>query len=248
MQMSALRILGLLGVVLLVAGVGGCLAHRKLLYFPSHDPAPTDLSPWVVGGELVGFARERDEPEAVWLMLHGNGGQASHRGYVRSRMRESDALYVMEYPGYGARAGSPSREVFNEAAAEALAELRRRFPDKRVGVMGESIGTGPAAWLGSQPSPPDKIVLVVPYDKLERVAQAKFPYLPVGLIMRDKWDNIAALQGYSGELEIYGAADDQIIPVEHAKALAAALPWAKFQILPGGHNAWSYQTELRIGF
>lgn len=246
--MSALRILGLLGAILVVAGVGGCLAHRKLLYFPSHDPAPTDLSPWVVGGEVVGFASERDDPQAVWLMLHGNGGQASQRGYARQRMQEGDALFVMEYPGYGARAGKPSLEAFNGAAAEALAELRRRFPSKRIGVIGESIGTGPASWLGSQPNPPDKIVLVVPYDRLERVAKAKFPYLPVGLIMQDKWDNIAALQDYGGTLEIYGATDDQVIPVEHAKNLAAALPRAKFQILPGGHNAWSYQSELMIEF
>ena len=243
-----MRILGLLGAVLLVAGVGGCLAHRKLLYFPSHDPAPTDLKSWVVGGQVIGFTSELAEPEAVWLMLHGNGGQASHRGYVRPRMNERDALLVMEYPGYGARSGKPSRDTFNAAAADALAELRRRFPAKKIGVIGESIGTGPASWLGSLDNPPDKIVLVVPFDRLERVAKAKFPYLPVGLIMQDKWDNAAALRDYAGELEIYGAVDDQIIPVAHARDLAAALPSAKFEILPGGHNAWSYQTELRIGF
>jgi pimeloyl-ACP methyl ester carboxylesterase len=246
--MSVERILGLLSVVLLVAGVGGCLAHRKLLYFPSHDPAPTDLTPWVVGRQVIGFTSAVDDPETVWLMLHGNGGQASQRGYASQRMNERDALFVMEYPGYGARPGKPTRDAFNAAAAEALAELRRRFPDKRFGVIGESIGTGPASWLGSQSDAPDKIVLVVPFDRLERVAKAKFPYLPVGMIMRDKWDNAAALKGYAGELEIYGAADDQIIPVAHARDLAAALPGAKFSVLPGGHNAWSYQSELSIGF
>lgn len=246
--MSVLRILGLLGAVLLVAGVGGCLAHRKLLYFPSHDPAPTDLTPWRVDGQVLGFASELDEPESIWLMLHGNGGQASQRGYVRPRMNARDALYVMEYPGYGARSGRPSRDAFNAAAADALAELRRQFPAKKIGVIGESIGTGPASWLGSLSHPPDKIVLVVPFDRLERVAKAKFPYLPVGLIMRDKWDNAVALRDYAGELEIYGAVDDQIIPVEHARDLAESLPRAKFTVLPGGHNAWSYQAELIVGF
>lgn len=246
--MSMMRILGMLGVVLLLAGVGGCLAHRKLLYFPSHDATPTDLKPWIVGGQVIGFTNAIDDPETVWLMLHGNGGQASQRSYARQRMNERDALFVMEYPGYGARLGKPSRDAFNSAAADALAELRLRFPERKIGVIGESIGTGPASWLGSQSDAPDKIVLVVPFDRLERVAKAKFPYLPVGLIMQDKWDNAAALQGYSGVLEIYGAADDQIIPVAHARDLAAALPSAKFRVLPGGHNGWSYQAELSIGF
>ncbi len=246
--MQILRLLGLLGAAGVVAGIGGCLAHRKLLYFPSHDTAQTELAPWQVNGEVVGFAVERKDPVAVWLMLHGNGGQASQRAYVLPRMSAADSLYVMEYPGYGARPGSPSRAVFNAAATDALAALRLRFPGKPMGVIGESIGSGPAAWLGSQLPAPDKIVLVVPFDRLERVAKGKFPYLPVEWVLRDKWDNGAALQDYGGELEIYGAADDQVIPLKHARDLAAQLPRAKFTVLPGGHNAWSYQSELRIAF
>ena len=235
-------------MVLLIAAVGGCLGHRRLLYFPSHEEGETDLTQWKEEDKVIGFASERSDPTGVWLMLHGNGGQASHRGYVRQRMKESDALYVLEYPGYGARAGKPSREAFNAAAAEALAILRERFPDKPLGVIGESIGSGPASWLGSQPETPDKIVLMVPFDRLENVAKQKYPYLPVGWVLRDKWDNGAALADYRGALEIYAAKEDQIIPVDHAQELAKQLPRAKIQILPGGHNAWSYQEELEIRF
>jgi pimeloyl-ACP methyl ester carboxylesterase len=242
------RIFGAVGVIVGLFAIGGCLAHRKLLYFPSHDGAETDLTPWKVGGQVVGFASTRERPTGVWLMLHGNGGQASHRGYVLPRMRDSDALYVMEYPGYGQRMGSPSRDAFNTAAAEALAALRGQFPDLPIGVIGESIGSGPASWLGGQLNPPDKIVLMVPFDRLERVAKEKFPWLPVGLVLRDKWENAVALANYPGPVEIYGATDDQIIPVQHAKDLATKLPRAKFTLIPGGHNAWSYQEALKIRF
>ena len=246
--MSIMRIIGAVGVILGLFAIGGCLAHRKLLYYPSHEMGESDLVPWKVGDRVIGYAAERDQPTGVWLMLHGNGGQASHRGYVRQRMRASDALYVLEYPGYGQREGSPSRDAFNAAAAEALAILQARFPDLPIGVIGESIGSGPSSWLGSQPNPPDKIVLVVPFDRLELVAKEKFPWLPVGLVLRDKWENAVALANYAGELEVYGAEDDQIIPVQHAKDLAVQLPRAKFTLIPGGHNAWSYQELVKIGF
>ena len=154
----------------------------------------------------------------------------------------------MEYPGYGQREGKPSRGAFNAAAAEALAVLRERFPNLPIGVIGESIGSGPASWLGSQPNPPDKIVLAVPFDRLERVAKEKFPWLPVGLVLRDKWENAVALANFKGAIEIYGAAEDQVIPVAHAQDLAAQLPTAQFTLIPGGHNAWSYQEEVKIEF
>jgi pimeloyl-ACP methyl ester carboxylesterase len=80
------------------------------------------------------------------------------------------------------------------------------------------------------------------------VAKEKFPWLPVGLVLRDKWENAVALANYPGPVEIYGATDDQIIPVQHAKDLATKLPRAKFTLIPGGHNAWSYQEALKIRF
>ena len=52
--------------------------------------------------------------------------------------------------------------------------------------------------------------------------------------------------GYSGPVDIYGAVDDQIIPCEHAKRLAAALHNAKFVMIEGGHNNWSSSELVRI--
>jgi len=47
-------------------------------------------------------------------------------------------------------------------------------------------------------------------------------------------------------VEIYGAKDDEIIPVSHAKALAAAVPSAKFTLIEGGHNDWSQQPQVKF--
>lgn len=113
-------------------------------------------------------------------------------------------------------------------------------------MVGESIGSGPAAGLARQSIPPDKIVLVVPFDTLASVAQEKFPLLPVRLLLRDCWDNNAALYGYAGKLEIYGAIDDQIIPIGHAERLARSVPRAVFHAIPGGHNDWSQSNMVRI--
>jgi hypothetical protein len=145
-------------------------------------------------------------------------------------------VYVLEYPGYGQRSGTPSRRAFDDAARAGYADLRQRFPGKPVCVAGESLGSGPASVLSRESPAPDKIVLVVPFERITDVARDHVHYLPVSLILAGTWDNIDALRGYAGPIEIFGAERDEVIDVKHARALAASLPQAKFHLIPGGHG------------
>lgn len=246
----ALRPYVIAAVTLVVGGavliaLVGC-NQRSLIYFPSHDSVRTSLQPWIVGGQVIGFFRAVERPRTVWLMTHGNGGQAAHRDYVLSRMSATDSLYVLEYPGYGVRSGQPSSDSFNRAAAEAFQNLKQAFPQTPIGVIGESIGSGPASSLAALPVPPDKIVLVVPFDSFANVAAKKMPWLPVRLLLRDNWDNVAALKNYAGPIDIFAATDDEIIPFAHAKNLATQVKSARLTPISGGHNNWSISPQVRI--
>lgn len=110
-----------------------------------------------------------------------------------------------------------------------------------------SVGCGPAAVLAKNLQPPRKIVLIVPFDILSKVAAQHYPFLPTTLFLLDNWNNIESLDGYKGCLEIFGARDDTIIPIAHAKALAESNPLSKFHEIPGGHNDWSATGQVRIG-
>jgi len=222
------------------------LRQRSLLYFPTHREARSTLLPWRVAGKTIGYCREVPNPRTVWLMMHGNAGQAADRDYVLPRISPQDSLYVLEYPGYGSRQGSPCLTAMNLAAAEAYRVLRSSNPGTAVALIGESVGSGPACALASEQVPPEKIVLVVPFDTLAHVASHKFPFLPIRLLLRDHWDNVQALTGYRGALDIYGAVDDQIIPITHAKVLADSVPGARFIPIAGGHNDWPENAQMRI--
>ncbi len=222
------------------------LVQRSLLYFPSHEEPVSALSPWQVEGNVVGYCREVPNPKTVWLMLHGNAGQASDRDYALDRLEKSDSLYVLEYPGYGQRPGSPNRQSFDTAALDAYEWLAKRFPTTPLCVIGESIGSGPASGLASASRTPDKIVLVVPYDKLSAVAGRRFFFLPVSWMLLDNWDNIHSLQNYQGPVDIFGARDDTVIPCSHAKNLAQQIPQANFHEIPCEHNDWWRMPKVKI--
>jgi hypothetical protein len=235
------------GVFILCTGTQSfAMFEESLLYYPSHSREKTDLQEWVVDEKIIGFCRIVKSPKMVWLVFHGNAGQASGRGYIVKCLPQSDSVYVMEYPGYGSREGSPSMPSINLAATRAYEILKRTTPSHRIGVFGESLGSGPASFVGSLPDPPGRIVLVVPFDDLLSLAKDTFRFLPVSLLLRDKWDNVSALAKYPGRIEIFGAAQDTIIPVQHARNLADKLPSARYTELPCGHNEWSTSNLLKI--
>ena len=232
--------------VLFLVTIGSSFIERKLLFYPTHVTNENGLVPWKNDAKLIGFSRPVASPKNIWLLLHGNAGQASDRLYAIPSFSTEDSVFILEYPGYGNREGVPSRKSFNQAAKEAYLFLRDSFPDIPVCVAGESIGSGPASSLAGLDRPPDKLVLLVPFEKLSLVARDHFPSILVSMVLKDDWDNIAALSTYKGPVEVFGAKDDTVIPVAHARALADSIPSSKFVVISGGHNDWSQQGRLRI--
>ncbi len=238
-----------IAAILLVLSVAlpGCQAmQRRALFHPTHHTAENGLSRWVRQGEIIGFGREVPAPQNIWLMLHGNSGQAADRVYALGVFPADDTVFIMEYPGYGQRPGKPSRRSFDEAALAAYQDLRARFPGKRLCVAAESIGSGPAATLASAVPAPDKLVFIVPFADIRDVGRDYSPHAPMGLLLAGSWNNVEALANYQGPVDVYGAEKDDVIDVRHARALAASRPQAKFHLLPGGHNGWSRQPGLRF--
>lgn len=237
----------LLIVPIILLGIAGCSPiERMFLFFPSHNPHDNSLTQWNNNGETIGYFRMVESPKNIWLMFHGNAGQASDRLYAMPCFSDEDSVFILEYPGYGNRKGVPSKESFNSAAKEAYFLLRETYPDIPVCVVGESIGSGPASYLATLDKKPDKIVLIVPFDKLSLVAEEHFPSFLVWLILKDNWDNMEALSNYKGRIDVFGAKEDVIIPVQHAKALAASVPGSKLVIIDGGHNDWSDEGKVKI--
>jgi len=222
------------------------MLESSFLYFPTHTTNESRLVEWKIGQTLIGYTRPVNAPRYIWLIFHGNGGQASNRQYIVDLLPAETCAYILEYPGYGLRPGKPSTQTINAAAQQAYAYLRTRHPDIPVGILGESLGSGPASFLCSQPGPPDRVVLFVPFDNLLSVAQKHISYLPVGLLMRDNWDNVKSLSTYKGRVDIFGALNDTIIPVTHARNLAKTVSQCRYIELTCGHNDWSRQPIAKI--
>jgi len=181
------------------------------------------------------------------IVWHGNAGSARQRDYLAAPLQRLGLRVVMaEYPGYGARPPGSLREAALVAEAKALTvEIQRQF-DGPVIVIGESLGAAVAAAVAGDPAlAVTGAVLITPWSDLAGVARVHYPWLPVGLLLRDRFDNAAALQGYRGPIVVVTAGADAIIPAGEGRRLYQALPTSakRLEEIPGaGHNDWIERT------
>jgi pimeloyl-ACP methyl ester carboxylesterase len=172
------------------------------------------------------------------LVIHGNGGCALQRGYIAKPIHDAAALdvFILEFPGYGMRAGSPNMKSILAAAEEAFELLPK---EKRIYLVSESLGTGAAAHLGkTQPNEIAGMVMFVPYDSLPSLAQSRMPLLLPYFFLVDRYEPAAWLKGYRGPIKFVLAERDQVIPMKFGQRLVDSCAGPKvLQIIPNaGHD------------
>jgi pimeloyl-ACP methyl ester carboxylesterase len=159
------------------------------------------------------------------------------RGYIAKPIHDAVNVdvYVFEYPGYGARDGSPGKQSFFTAGTEAFELLPDSLPKY---VVSESIGAGVACHLAKTHSTNVAgLVLFMPYCDLASVAQRKMPWLPAYLLLLDRFNPAECLKDYRGPVKIVLAGADEIIPVESGRRLFDKYQGPKnLQIIPGAHH------------
>jgi uncharacterized protein len=231
------------GIVYGLVLVTGCAWQRKLLYFPTKQSVSDakrladqeGFVPWQnQNGEIIGWKIPANgSPTGSVLIVHGNAGCALNRDYIARPIHEAGTLevYVLEYPGYGARAGSPDIKSWLLATEEAFAALPRETP---IYVVSESIGAGVAAHLAkSHPQEVAGVVLFVPYDSLPALAQSKMPILLPYFFLRDRYQPAEWLKDYRGPVKVVLAGRDAVIPPKFGQRLYDSYAGPKLlQIIP----------------
>ena len=211
----------------------GCAAfQRKLLYFPSRAAEETllgqargeSVEPWRDESRtLIGWRqRSGQHPlKARFLVFHGNAGYALHRvRYATELAATIDCdVHILEYPGYGSRGGKPSQATLLDAGEQAL-RLLKKEGSMPVFIVGESIGSGVAAGVTARaPELVSGLILITPFSRLTDVASHHFPYLPVRLLLRDRYPDVEWLAKYHGPLAVTVAENDEVIPNRFGREL-----------------------------
>ena len=231
----------LCSLVVLYLAVVGLFAfnQRRLMYFPGrllgpeekmvYIAAPLGLEPWRdAQGVRIGW-RQVTPPTGKasqrMVVFHGNAGTAFERsqylmGFGRMDQGRTWQVFLFEYPGYDARPGQAER---NGCSARPDAKRSRNWPRRIRGRFisrANRSGAGVACALaGELPQRIAGVFLMTPFAALSEVGAHHYPWLPVGLILRDRWDNVAALRKYHGPVAIMIAGQAEVLTAPQSRKL-----------------------------
>jgi uncharacterized protein len=223
----------------------------RLLYFPGmgRELATTparlglpfeDLSIPTEDGETLHawWIPAKDARGAV-VLFHGNAGNISHRiDYAAMFDRLGFSTLLVEYRGYGRSTGSPSEQgMYRDAAASwRWLTQTKGIRGSDVVLFGESLGGAVAAWLAAREHP-RALVLASTFTSVPDLAAELYPFLPVRLLSRFRYDTLDALSRVQAPVLVAHSKSDDIIPYSHGERLFAAAREPKsFLELRGGHN------------
>jgi len=256
------RWLVLIVIVALCAYVGVCVVVRflqaRLIYFPSRGYAATPgdvglrfedltlrtsdgvaIAAWYVPGEAA---------KGTLIFAHGNGGNIADRLHAVKLLQGMGVnVLIFDYRGYGRSEGRPTESGTYEDAAAAwqyLIENRGQSPE-RIVLFGESLGGAVVIELARRYGP-GALVVESTFTSLVDVGRLHYPLLPVGWLLRYRYDSITKVGGITcPKLFIHGR-EDTLVPMDNARKLfeAAAEP-KEFLETPGDHNeaGFTYSEE-----
>ena len=235
-------------IVLLIGALALVLAgfyfgQRRLVYFPDMTRADAAVPASFVlerpgGIRLRGWADRPGQPRAL-IYFGGNAETLQPARVLLADCCAGWTAYAVPYRGYGGSDGQPASDAILADALALYDEVAKRHPGQPVAVVGRSLGSGVAAWVASR-RPVAKLVLVTPFDSLGKVAKVHYPWLPAGLLLRERYDSADWLRGRREPTLVLRASDDRAVPAANTDALLAALPpTTQVVAIEGSHDSLS---------
>ncbi|PAW77607.1 MAG: hypothetical protein B9S32_10005 [Verrucomicrobia bacterium Tous-C9LFEB] len=174
--------------------------------------AALGLLEWIArDGQQIGWQSENGTGDWSLLILHGRNHHALFHSDLFLRLREAglkQKIYLLEYPGFGFRVGSPSEHNLVVAATHALQSI-----DGDVVVLGQSLGGGVACELvASNPRHVRGLVLLTPFDNLISAGKQRYRWFPAWFLIRDQYNSMQHLPSFCGPVSFILADRDTVTP------------------------------------
>lgn len=224
------------------------LMQRQVL-FPRYmipSPPPPDfktlrIEPWWLEtpfGKVEAWylpPAAADKPAPAVIFGHGNGELIDYWPNELARFSAMGiGLLLVEFPGYGRSAGSPSQEGIAETFILAYDRLAARtdVDPSRIVLFGRSLGGGAVCDLTLK-RPSAALILMSCFKSVSAFAVR---YLAPAFLIRDPFDNLAAVRRYQGPVLVMHGKFDEVVPFGHGQALHSAARNGKMIVYEAGHN------------
>ena len=185
--------------------------QRNLLYHPGENnyldegPLTHKIQKISVNSndDLIGWYFLKNKNLKTILFFHGNAGKLDNRIYKLNEFEKMEVNYlIFAYRGFSGNKGKPSEKGLYED----------------IILYGESLGTAIAINLAKDNSF-SGIILESPFTSMESLAKQYYPYLPVKILLKDKFNSIEKLNMNKAPLLVMHGKKDKIVPFSMGKKM-----------------------------
>ena len=204
--------------------------QRNLLYHPSENNYQGDkiqfdydeifievdeeikLKSWIIENNFKKYK--------TLVIFHGNAGDLSNRIYKLNELYKLDInILLISWRGFSGNKGSPTEQNLYKDAEAAIKWLNEKnINNNQIILYGESLGSGVAVELGKKNNF-SSIILESPFTSIENSAKIYYPYLPVRLLLKDRYDSISKIKMINTPILIMHGEKDDVVPISMGKEL-----------------------------
>ena len=154
------------------------------------------------------------------LFLHGNAGSLENRIHKINNFKDMHVNFLLlAWRGFNGNKGKPTEQGLYEDAKSAVKWLKLNgVKEKNIIIYGESLGTGVAAEI-TQNKNFAGIILESPFTSMIDAGKDKYPYLPVRLLLKDKYESDKKIKNINRPILIMHGKIDNIVPFHMGKRI-----------------------------
>ena len=246
MKYLYLSLLSLLAVYLLVL-IFIYFNQRNLLYHPGDnnyldDKVQFSYKEFLIEVDqdikLKSWLIEKDlEKYKTLVFFHGNAGNLFNRVHKLNELNKLDVnILIISWRGFSGNSGKPTEKNLYQDAQKSIEWLNNKgIKNEKIILYGESLGTGVAVEL-AQKNIFNSIILESPFTSMAKTAKIYYPYLPVNLLLKDKYDSINKIYKITKPILIMHGMKDDIVPYLMGVELFNKANEPKYSFFPKDDN------------
>ena len=220
---NILIILGIIIFLYVLIGFFIYIFQGKLLYHPGANNYLDDASLnhkikkiYIPSDQkLVAWYFKKNPKYKTLLFFHGNAGKIDNRIYKLNEFSKLNVNYlIFAYRGFSGNEGNPSEKgLYKDSRAVKYWLNLNNVQDSEIILYGESLGTAIAVDLGKE-FDFSGIILESPFTSMTELGKKYYPYLPVKLLLKDKYETIKKLDKINSPILVMHGAKDNIVPFD----------------------------------
>ena len=217
--------------------------QRNLLYHPAENNYSQDkiefnhkeiwikteknikLKSWLIKKDLKRYK--------TLIFFHGNAGNLLNRVHKLNELNKLDInILIISWRGYSGNLGKPTEKNLYTDARLSIKWLNDLgISNDKIILYGESLGTGVAVELG-QNNTFNSIILESPFTSMAKAAKIYYPYLPINLLLKDRYDSIDKINKITKPVLIMHGMKDNLVPYEMGVKLLQKANQPKYSYFP----------------